>query len=116
MPIFTRRTQCHGCRQTYRILHIATFKNSSLLIGMHPDEATDAILEYACYYQKPLAIVPCCVYAEVFTHRKIADKPVLTYENLLNYLQFYPHNPLQRISLPFSGRNIVLYNSPNEKN
>ena len=92
------------------------FKNSSLLIGMHPDEATDAILEYACYYQKPLAIVPCCVYAEVFTHRKIADKPVLTYENLLNYLQFYPHNPLQRISLPFSGRNIVLYNSPNEKN
>jgi hypothetical protein len=91
----------------------------SLIVGMHPDEATESIVEYANYYHKPFAIVPCCVYAEVFPYRRIGNLPVLTYEHLLEYLQFYKSNCLatqdgivsgvHRTTLAIQGRNILLY-------
>ena len=45
-----------------------------LLIGMHPDQATESIVDMALKYQKPFAIVPCCVFAQENPHRRLKDE------------------------------------------
>lgn len=35
---------------------------SSLVIGMHPDQATDAVVDFAVEHRKSFAVVPCCVF------------------------------------------------------
>ncbi|GAB5032429.1 zinc ccch-type [Nannochloropsis oceanica] len=45
-------------------------KECSLVVGMHPDQATDGIFEAALTYGKPVACVPCCVFAREFPHRR----------------------------------------------
>lgn len=85
------------------------FKDCSLIIGMHPDEATDCIVDYSVYYKKPFAIVPCCVYSELFSQRKIGDDTVASYEQLLDFLQYEKTDKVEKLILPFHGRNIVLF-------
>ena len=53
-------------------------KNSVLreiIIGMHPDQATEVIVDMALKYRKPFALVPCCVFAHENPHRRLKDKP-----------------------------------------
>ena len=91
-------------------------KNCSVLVGMHPDEATDAIVDMALAYNKPFAIVPCCVFSKIFQHRKLpnnANAPVTTYEELIEYLKT-KHKLIQSMFLPFDGRNLVLYYDPQQ--
>ena len=44
-------------------------KKSSLIIGLHADGATEAIVDAALCYQKPFVVVPCCVFPNFFRHR-----------------------------------------------
>lgn len=111
-------------------------QSSSILFGVHADQATEAIVDAALALGKPFAVVPCCVFKA--EHRKIKvvkktademvvkkgieeeteesrkmeddmeEKVVSTYEELLQYLQA-KHPSIQRGELPFFGRNIVLY-------
>ena len=83
--------------------------NSSLCVGLHPDECTEDILDLALQYNKPVAIVPCCVFAGFFPLRTLpCGKAVRTYEDFLNYL--LAKDPrLQLESLSFEGRNQVIY-------
>jgi hypothetical protein len=37
------------------------FKDSDLIVGMHPDEATIEILAWANKNNKPFCVVPCCI-------------------------------------------------------
>lgn len=46
------------------------FKDCSVVVGMHPDQATDAIVDFALEYNKPFAVVPCCVFPDLFNHRR----------------------------------------------
>jgi hypothetical protein len=83
---------------------------AGVLVAVHPDAATGAVVETAIVLNKPFAIVPCCVFTNMFPHRKTADgKPVTTYEELLDYLQALGGDDVRRGHLPFQGRNIVLY-------
>ena len=34
----------------------------SLVLGLHPDQATDSIVDFAMHFGKPFAVVPCCVF------------------------------------------------------
>lgn len=43
----------------------------SLVVACHPDQATDPALEYALEAGLPFAIVPCCVFARLFPHRRL---------------------------------------------
>ncbi|KAG2440768.1 hypothetical protein HXX76_003624 [Chlamydomonas incerta] len=43
----------------------------SLVVGLHPDQATDSILDFALDRGKPFAIVPCCVFPRLFPHRRL---------------------------------------------
>ena len=37
-------------------------------VGLHPDEATDAIVDVALQLNIPFAVVPCCVFPNSFAH------------------------------------------------
>jgi hypothetical protein len=97
------------------LLHIPEYeslvKQATCLVGLHPDECTEAILDTALLYGKPVAIVPCCVFPHMFPDRYLVDRPhvpVTTYEEFLQYL-LEKDDRLQRATLAFEGRNQVIY-------
>ena len=46
-------------------------KNASLIIGLHADSATEAIVDAALIHSKPFVVVPCCVFPNLFNERYI---------------------------------------------
>ena len=42
-----------------------------VVVGMHPDQATEPILDFALKHKKPFAIVPCCVFPRENPHRRV---------------------------------------------
>jgi len=83
-------------------------KSVSLVVGMHPDEATHAIVDLSIELGKDLAVVPCCVFPKMFPRFLKNNTPVKDYSDLLTYFQEkYPF--LLVHFLPFQGRNRVLY-------
>ena len=82
---------------------------------MHPDEATEPIVDAALRLGRPFAVVPCCVFAREFPRQLPNGLPVTTYEQLLDYLQAKAPGRIRRTHLPFVGRNVVLYAAPAEE-
>jgi len=81
----------------------------SLLVGLHPDQTTEDIVQVALRYNKPFAVVPCCVFPSFFPTRLLPDgKPVVTHAQFCEYLLKLDPS-LQTAELPFQGRNIVIY-------
>ncbi|GMH88543.1 hypothetical protein TL16_g11187 [Triparma laevis f. inornata] len=58
-----------------------------LVVGIHPDEATEAIVDAAIANRAPFAVVPCCIYSRIFRDRTHNGNPVRTYEQFMDYLQ-----------------------------
>ena len=59
----------------------------SVVLGMHPDEATEDIVDLALKDAKPFAVTPCCVFPNQNPHRHTADgRPVRSYEEFCEYL------------------------------
>ena len=87
--------------------------SASLVVGMHPDEATDDIVFLALQHNLPFAVVPCCVFPSLFAHRRLASgASVNTTPELLQYLkETAAKQGVQTAvtSLPFKGSNTVLY-------
>ncbi|RHY50038.1 hypothetical protein DYB30_010906 [Aphanomyces astaci] len=88
--------------------HDPLFRSCSIVVGMHPDEATEAIVDAALAMNKPFAIVPCCVMSRLFPTRACNEMKVATYETFVTYLKA-KHPGIQSAFLPFGGRNQVLY-------
>mmetsp|Transcript_21586 Transcript_21586/g.41226 ORF Transcript_21586/g.41226 Transcript_21586/m.41226 type:complete len:458 (+) Transcript_21586:59-1432(+) len=83
--------------------------DASVLVGLHPDEATDAIVDVALANKKPFFVVPCCVFPNTFTSRRTTSgAAVRSYEDLCNYLQAKDPR-VQMTNLPFEGRNACMY-------
>jgi hypothetical protein len=51
-------------------------RSASLLVGIHPDQATESIVDCALALRKPWAVVPCCVFAYTFVHRRLHAQPL----------------------------------------
>ena len=80
-----------------------------VLVGMHPDQATEPVVDAAIALDKPFAVVPCCVFPELFPDRRTADgAPVRTYVEFVDYL-VAKHPDAKLGYLPFKGRNRVVY-------
>ncbi len=47
--------------------------SASIIVGMHPDQATEAIVDAALRYDRSFAVVPCCVFSRQFPWRTIAN-------------------------------------------
>lgn len=88
----------------------AAARACAAIVGLHPDQATDAIVEVALALRRPFAVLPCCVYAQQHPHRRRPGDggPVESYEDLLAYLKA-KHPDIRTAALPFFGRNQVLY-------
>ena len=81
------------------------------VIAMHPDQATDAVIEFAIERRLPFAIVPCCVYSKDFPHRRLrSGARVSTHRDLVDHLieRAFAVDVHAR-ELPFPGKNIVVY-------
>ena len=97
----------HGCLfDAY--YHSMEWKSSEIVIGMHPDEATEAIVDWAILHQKSFAVVPCCVFPTLFPNRLLENQPVRTLEEFILYLK-RKHPLIQETILNFHGCNRVLY-------
>ena len=90
-------------------------ERSNLILGLHADGATEAIVDFALKYQKPFVVVPCCVFPNLFRDRCIRDEsngnqlvPVRTHEQFVEYLaQKDPRFVVEK--LPFEGRNVAIW-------
>lgn len=95
-----------------KLRQILRNKECSMLLGLHPDQATDPIVDIGFALQIPWAVVPCCVFPNFFKQRQLNNaQPVRNYEDLCQYLRERDPN-VQEKELPFQGRNRVFYWSP----
>ena len=84
----------------------------TLLLGMHPDQAAGPIVEFAVAFNKSFAVVPCCVYSDEFSKRKLQNgKRVTSYDDLCQYLiELAEPGEIQQCIIPhLKGKNVCLY-------
>ena len=92
--------------------HSPTIHNASVLIGMHPDQVTEPIVDGSLSLSKPFAVVPCCVFPLMFPHRRTPNgDEVVSCSQFIEYLK-EKHEGIETAFLPFEGRNQVVYLSP----
>lgn len=103
---FAALFDAHG---PFAAAHRALLEGAACLVGMHPDEATEAIVDAALRFDTSCAVVPCCVFARIAGERRLrSGEPVRTYEEFVEYLM--EKDPRMRSeSLPFAGRNVVVF-------
>ncbi len=84
-------------------------KKSSLIIGMHPDEATDCIINIAIKNNKKFAVVPCCVFPKIFTERYLKNGEfVCDYPKYIKFIQEkVPDHQMDFLEIV--GRNKIIY-------
>mmetsp|Transcript_19167 Transcript_19167/g.26572 ORF Transcript_19167/g.26572 Transcript_19167/m.26572 type:complete len:188 (+) Transcript_19167:193-756(+) len=83
--------------------------NCTAIVALHPDEATDAIVDMAVKKQIPFVVVPCCVFSRLFPHRRKPNgEQVSTYNDLLEYL-CAKHKKIRKAKMPFDGANYLLW-------
>ena len=92
----------------------ALLRSASLVVGMHPDEATEAIVAHSLEHGKRFAVVPCCVFAHLFPDRMLpsvdsnGSRPVRDINDFCAYLKAKDPR-IEECALPFEGRNKVLF-------
>lgn len=81
---------------------------AALVVGMHPDEATDHIILHAVKHGIPFAVCPCCIKpsASAFWGQHKERQWVDHLERLAKGFE------VQRLYLKMSGRNTVLIGRP----
>lgn len=88
--------------------HVHLIQNCSIIIGMHPDQVTELIIDTALAHKKEFAVVPCCVFHRLFPERMHNEKPVLEYETFVEYLMAKdPRIQLEYLNM--KGRNKVIF-------
>lgn len=86
--------------------------NCSAIVALHPDEATNVIVDMAVQRRVPFVVVPCCVFSRLFPDRlkPNSNLPVTTYLDLIDYLAS-KHESIRRTTLPFEGANVALWST-----
>ena len=89
-------------------------EKSRLLVGMHADGATEAIVDAALRYRKPFVVVPCCVFPRLFPQRTVREEETGRHVQVRSHEQFCRYlvdkHPGFRIeTLPFEGRNVGIW-------
>jgi hypothetical protein len=77
-----------------------------LVVGMHPDEATTEIIEFACKHRLPFAVVPCCIKGKY-------SAGINGYKDWIKKLKSLAIGyDLNEYQLKMRGKNLVLYGRP----
>lgn len=83
--------------------------NSSIIVGLHPDQATEAIIDVSLRYNKAAVVVPCCVFPSLFPNRKLSSgENVINYASFIEYLLEKDRNKLELDFLPVVGMNKIV--------
>lgn len=88
-------------------------QDAALLVGMHADGATEAIVDAALVYKKPFVVVPCCVFPNLFQQRRVPNAkgelvPVRNHEQFCEFL-LQKDARFRMGTLPFEGRNVAIW-------
>jgi hypothetical protein len=88
-------------------------QESCLIIGMHADGATEAIVNAALQYNKAFVVIPCCVFPNLFAQRFILDEQgrkadVRNHDQFCQFL-VEKDNRFRMEILPFEGRNVAIW-------
>ncbi|KFM27435.1 hypothetical protein F751_1212 [Auxenochlorella protothecoides] len=84
-------------------------RGASAVVAMHPDQATEFAVDLALALDVPMAVVPCCVYASDFPHRRLPDgRRVTSHEDFVEYL-CSKHPSIGTATLPFEGKNTLVF-------
>ncbi|RUS22166.1 hypothetical protein BC937DRAFT_90121 [Endogone sp. FLAS-F59071] len=94
---------------SFLVAHAELLQTCSVLIGMHPDQATEPIVDVALRLDKPFAVVPCCVFGHENRHRRLKDGgKVVTTEEFVKFL-VEKKEGVKTEWLGFEGSNSVVY-------
>ena len=93
---------------------LAVLRDCSMAIGLHPDSATESIVDFALACGKSFAVVPCCVCSVDFPNRQLGgSKGATEYEAFIEYLVAKAPGHIGVVTLPgFEGRNRCVYSLP----
>ena len=83
-----------------------------LVIGFHPDEATEPTVNFSIKTSTPCCIVPCCVFGKLFPDRRLNGREVTSFDDFVLYLKekFRVDGKEVRTSfLEYLGANLVLH-------
>jgi hypothetical protein len=89
--------------------------NCSFVVGLHPDQATGAIVEFAVKHKKPFLVVPCCVFSRLFPNRFVPNNVdgeknvVSTKKQLIDWCVSLDPENINISELPFQGSNIAVW-------
>lgn len=88
----------------------ALVRGASVVVGMHPDQATEHIVDFCLRNRVPFAVVPCCVYRRQFLHRRhpVTGHEVSDYGSFIEYLM-HKSSQIEALELDFEGKNVLLY-------
>eukprot|EP00927_Polykrikos_kofoidii_P056857 TRINITY_DN50945_c0_g1_i1.p1 TRINITY_DN50945_c0_g1~~TRINITY_DN50945_c0_g1_i1.p1 ORF type:complete len:583 (-),score=84.95 TRINITY_DN50945_c0_g1_i1:35-1702(-) len=89
--------------------HASLLRDASLVVGLHPDEATEAIVDLALASGRKFAVVPCCVFANKFPDRELQPGVRVTSLNQFCAYLRAKDERIQETLLDFEGRNKVLF-------
>ena len=80
-----------------------------LVVGLHPDEATEPLVDYSVQFSLDFAVIPCCVFSKDFPERRLrtGEEPT-SYPQFCQFLSEKCEGVRSQL-LPFMGRNKVLY-------
>lgn len=110
-PPFARHAELFGIQGSRRGRSATArlLRGVSLVLGLHPDEATDAIVDAAIAARIPFAVVPCCCFSRKFPHRRLSNGArVHTTTQLCEYL-LEKHPAVRALILPMRGQNRCIY-------
>ena len=84
-------------------------ERTTVIVGMHADQATESIIDFGLERNVPFAVVPCCVFPRLFPKRTTpSGKPVRSYEDFISYLAS-KSDRVHVEKLDMVGRNTVIY-------
>lgn len=87
-------------------------KKCHLIVGLHCDQAAGEVVEFASALNIPWCIVPCCVYSETFSCRKLRNGTrVKSYDHLIEWL-CERDDRAKVATLDIEGKNKVVYTLP----
>ena len=93
-----------------------TILSAKLIVGFHPDQATDSCIDLALELGIPFCVVPCCVFPAEFPDRRLPDgSPVRYYSQFIDYL-LSKSGSIRAACLNFqfteTSKNLALYTVP----
>ena len=109
------RTDQEEMHEEEEIIDLLTSGRIKLIVGFHPDQATEPCIDLARVLGIPYCVVPCCVFPSEFPDRRVRQAatpkdtedtrdeetmvPVRTYQQFLDYLQAKARAPMSEITL-----------------